>query len=60
MTDKEAFVSVSRVKAFLECLTVCPHIIPANIGAEAFVAEIEKGSKALAEVLKRQSSEAQE
>jgi hypothetical protein len=60
MTEKEAFVRVSRVKAFIECLTACPHIIPPNIGAEAFVAEIDKGSKALAAILKQDIEQAPE
>jgi hypothetical protein len=59
MTEKEAFVNVNRVKGFLECLAACPHVIPADIGAEAFVAEIEKGSKALSKLLMEQPSGSQ-
>jgi hypothetical protein len=60
MTKKEtidraktrASASAKRIKLFFDFLTICPHVIPADIGAEAFVAEIAKGSKALAAVLK--------
>jgi hypothetical protein len=58
MTPKNPSVQTRRVRAFLELLTTCPHVIPANIGAEAFVAEIDKGSKALAELLKQNNEQA--
>jgi hypothetical protein len=52
MKEQEAIARsrAKRIDAFLDCLKACPHVIPADIGAEAFVAEIDKGSIALAKI----------